>query len=220
MLHAVAELGENVVRHVERILGDEVDADSLGADQLHHLLDLVHKPLRRILEQQVRLVEEEHKLRLVGIARFRQLLEQFGQQPQQEGGIELRRPHQPVGGQNVDVAAPVAGGAHEVAYVEGRLPEELLRPLLLEHHEPALDGAYGAPVDVAVFGGQPLATLRQILQQRPQILQVEQQKPFLVGDAEGDVQRPLLRLGQTHETGERQRPHLGDGRPDGMPLLA
>jgi di/tricarboxylate transporter len=36
----------------------------------------------------VGLVEEEHQLRLVEVADLRQLLEQLGQQPQQEGGVE------------------------------------------------------------------------------------------------------------------------------------
>ncbi len=46
MLHAVAELGQHLVRHVERILRDEIDPDALRADQPHHLLDLVEQRLR------------------------------------------------------------------------------------------------------------------------------------------------------------------------------
>jgi hypothetical protein len=91
VLDAVAELAEHRLRHVERVLRDEVDADALGADQPHHLLDLVDQRRRRIVEQQVRLVEEEHQLRLVEVARFGQLLEQLGQQPEQEGRVQLRR---------------------------------------------------------------------------------------------------------------------------------
>ncbi len=62
MLHAVAQLGEHLVRHVDRVLRHEIDADALRADQPHHLLDLVHQRLRRVVEQQMRLVEEEHEL--------------------------------------------------------------------------------------------------------------------------------------------------------------
>jgi hypothetical protein len=91
VLHAVAELAEHGVRHVERVLGDEVDADALGADQPHHLLDLVEQRLGRVVEQQVRLVEEEHQLRLVEIAHLGQRLEQLGEQPQQEGRVQLGR---------------------------------------------------------------------------------------------------------------------------------
>ena len=66
VLHAVAELRQNLVGNVERVLGDEIDPDALGADQPHHLLDLVEQRLGRIGEQQMRLVEEEHQLGLVG----------------------------------------------------------------------------------------------------------------------------------------------------------
>ena len=114
VLHAVAELRQHLVRHVERVLRDEIDADALGADQPHHLLDLVQQRLGRVVEQQMRLVEEEHELRLVGIADFRQLLEQLRQQPQQERRVEPRVLHQLVGGEDVDDAAAVAVGAHEV----------------------------------------------------------------------------------------------------------
>ena len=61
----------DLVRHVERVLRDEIDADALGADQPHHLLDLVEQRLGRVGEQQMRLVEEEHELRLVADRRPR-----------------------------------------------------------------------------------------------------------------------------------------------------
>ena len=88
VLHAVAQLGEHLVRHVDRVLRDEIDADALGADQADHLLDLVHQRLRRVVEQQMRLVEEEHQFRLRQVAGFRQLFKQLRQHPQQEGGVE------------------------------------------------------------------------------------------------------------------------------------
>jgi hypothetical protein len=88
VLHAVAELAQHLLGNVERVLGDEVDADALGADQPHHLLDLLEQRRRRVVEQQVRLVEEEHQLRLVAVADLGQVLEQLGQQPQQEARVQ------------------------------------------------------------------------------------------------------------------------------------
>ena len=84
MLNAIAELRQDGLRHVERVLRDEVDADALRADQPHDLLDRVEQRLRRVVEEKVRLVEEEDQLRLVEIAHLRQVLEQLGQHPQQE----------------------------------------------------------------------------------------------------------------------------------------
>ena len=81
---------EHGVGNVERVLGDEIDADALRADQAHHLLDLLEQRLGRVVEQEMRLVEEEHELRLLGIADLGQLLEQLRQQPEQEGGVEPR----------------------------------------------------------------------------------------------------------------------------------
>ena len=94
MLDAVAELARHRVGNVERVLRDEIDADALRPDQPHHLLDLLEQRLGRVLEQEMRLVEEEHELRLVGIADLGQLLEQLRHQEQQEGRVEPRRLHQ------------------------------------------------------------------------------------------------------------------------------
>ena len=46
VLDAVAELGEDVAGHVVGVLGAEVDADALGADQPDDLDDLVDQRLR------------------------------------------------------------------------------------------------------------------------------------------------------------------------------
>ena len=50
VLDPVAELAEDVFRDVQRTLGDEIDADALGADQAHHLLDFLQQSLGRVGE--------------------------------------------------------------------------------------------------------------------------------------------------------------------------
>ena len=65
-----------------------------------------------------------------------------------------------------------------------------------------------------------LAALAQFLQQRPQVLEIEKGEAFLVGNAEGDVERAFLRIREAHEARQQQRPHLGDGGADGVALLA
>ena len=95
--------------HVDRVLRDEINADALRADEPHDPLDRLDQRLRRIVEQKMRLVEEEHELRLVEIAHLGQFLEQLRHQPQQEGRVEARVVHQLVGGQDVDDAAAVRG---------------------------------------------------------------------------------------------------------------
>lgn len=150
MLHPVAELAEYRLGHVERVLRHEVDADALGADEAHHLLDRVEQGFGRIVEQQVRLVEEEHQLRLVEVADLGKLLEQLGEHPQQERGVEARPLHQLVGGQDVDEAPSLSVGAHEVGQVQGRFAQELVGALVLQHQQRPLDRADRGTRDVAV----------------------------------------------------------------------
>src|SRR3546814_5148594 len=91
MLHPVAKLACDIFRHVHRILRDEIDADALGPDQAHHLFHLVQQGLWCILEQQMRLVEEEDQFRLVGIAHIWKRFEQVRKQPEKEGEVEIGR---------------------------------------------------------------------------------------------------------------------------------
>lgn len=128
MLDPVAQLPGDLVGHVDRILGDEIDADALGPDQPHDALDRVDQGRRGLVEQQMGLVEEEDQLGLVGVADLGKLLEQFGQQPEQEGGIELGARHQLVGGQDVDHPAPRIVGGDQVAQFERGFAEEMLAP--------------------------------------------------------------------------------------------
>ncbi len=93
-LDTVAELAEDRFGHVERVLGHEIDADTLGADEPYDLLDLVFKNLQHVVEQEVGFVKEEDQLRFFRITYFGQCLEKLGQHPKQEGGVELRRLHE------------------------------------------------------------------------------------------------------------------------------
>ena len=69
-------------------------AHALGADQAHDLFDLFQQGRRCIVEEQMCFIEEKHQLGFVQVAGLRQLFEQFGQQPQQKGGVEARIVHQ------------------------------------------------------------------------------------------------------------------------------
>ena len=84
MLHAVTQLSENVFRYIGRTLGYEINAHSLASDETNHLLYLVNKCFRGILEQHVRLVEEEYKFRKLHITHLRQRAVEFRKQPEQE----------------------------------------------------------------------------------------------------------------------------------------
>ena len=106
------------------------------------------------VEQQVRLVEQEHEFRLIEIANLRQFVEQLRQHPEQERRIEFRRVHQLLGGEHIDDAVAVGIGLDEVVDVERGLAEELVGALLLEHQQAALDDADGCRRDIAVLAPQ------------------------------------------------------------------
>src|SRR3546814_9284284 len=79
---------------------------------------------------------------------LRKLLEEFRQQPEQEGGVEGRRQDQLVGSQDVDRPAPVAVAAQEVRQRQRRLTEEGLGTLLVQGQQATLDRAHRSTADV------------------------------------------------------------------------
>ena len=220
VLHAIAQLAEHRFGNVERVLGDEIHAHALGADQAHHLLDFFQQGGRRIGEQQVRFVEEEHELGLLGVADLGQLLEQLGKQPQQQCRVQLGRGHEPVGGEYVDDAASLAVGAHEVVDAQRRLAEKAVAALLLELEEPALYGAYGRARYVAVLGEISFCVRADVVEHRAQVFEVEQQQAFVVGDLEHEGQHAGLRVVEIEHAREQQRAHFRYGCAQRVALLA
>ena len=220
MLHPVAHLLQHIVRHIEGILGDEINANALGADELHGLLNFLHEARGRIVKQQMSLIEEENQLGFFRIAHFRHFLKQLREEPEEECGVELRRGHEPVGGEDVHVATAVARGAHQILDVEGWLAKEFVAALFFDHHKPALDGADGGGLHIAILGGDFLAAIGEIGQQGAQVLEIKQPEVFIVGKAEGNVERPLLCFREAHKARQHEGTHFGDCGADGMALLA
>src|SRR2546423_719622 len=81
VLHAVAQLCEHLIGHVDRILRHQINPDALRAYQPNDLFDLIEQRLWRIVEQQMRFIEKKHELGFWRIAGLWQLLEQLGQHP-------------------------------------------------------------------------------------------------------------------------------------------
>src|SRR5580765_2754879 len=210
VLHAVTELPQHRVGDVQRILRDEVDADALGPDEAHHLLDLLEQRFGRFVEEQVRLVEEEHYLRLVRVADLGQVLEQLREEPQQKRRIEFGRAHQFLARQDVDHAL-AALDLHQVVDIERRLAEELFPALVLELEQPALDRADRGGRDVAVFGGEVFRVVAHVLEHRAQVLHVEEQEARVVGDLEDQRQHALLGVVQPEHAAQKQRSYAGHG---------
>ena len=80
----------------------------------------------------MRLVEEEYDLGPLHIPHLRQLLEELGQQPHEEGGEDGPLGLDVLQFQGADDAAPIRGHAHEVGNVKGRFTEETVPAAVLQ----------------------------------------------------------------------------------------
>ena len=149
MLHARAELREHVAGHVLRGLRHEEDADALRADEPHGLGDLREEVLRRVVEEQVRLVEEEHELGLVEVADLGQVVEEVGEQPHEERRVQRRLVGDAGHLEQADDAAAVGCGAQELGRVDLGLAEEHVGALVGEGDELAQDDADGRAREAA-----------------------------------------------------------------------
>ncbi len=220
VLDAVPELAQDDVGNVKGILGDEEDAHALGPDEPDDLFDLLQQGGRDIVEQQMRLVEEEDQLGLVQVAHLGQVLEELGQEPEQERGVKLGLEEELVRGQDVDHPPPPAVGLDEVLDGQGRLAEKLVRPLALQVEQGPLDGPDRSRRDAAQPGRDVGRVLGDVTQHLAQVLDVEQKEPVLVGHPEGDRQDARLDLVQAEDPAQQERAHLAHRRPDGVPLRA
>ncbi len=220
MLDTVAELAEDTVGNIGRVLAHKIDAHAARADEPRHLFDLLEQGRRDAVKEQVRLVEEKDQARLVPVARFGEVLEKFGKQPEQDAGIQARRVHQGFRRQDADDAAPVGIGLEQVHDVQRRLAEERVAALLLQAQQRPLDGAHAGRGDLAVAGLVGVALLAHMPDHAPQVLHVEQEQPGIVGDAEGQLQDARLHLVEVEQPPEQERSHFAHRGTQGVPVLA
>ena len=184
VLDLVAQLAQDVVGNVGGGLGDEVDAHPLGADQAHHLFDLLEQGLGGVVEEQVGLIEEEDHLGLVQIPGFGEVFVEFGKHPQHEGGVEHGLEVERHAVQDVDDAPAVGVGAHPVRNIEHGLAEEHIAALGFQGQQGALDGSQALGGDVAVVGAEIRPVIPHVLDHGPQVLEVQQEQALVVGDFE------------------------------------
>ena len=167
----------------------------------------------------MRLVEEEDQLRKIQVAHLGKAGIQVGQQPEKEGGIELRLKHQLVGREHVHDALS-SFALEEVIDVEGRLAEELLGALVLQGQQGALDGAHTGRGHVAIGRGKRCGIFGHIVQHRPQVLHIQQQKAAVIGNLEHDIQDAGLRFVQFQQAAQQLRSHVGNRGPHRVSLFA
>ena len=173
-------------------MGDKINANTFGAHEFDHLLHLIDKALGGVFKQQMGFIEEEDEAGLVDIAGFGKGFEDFGEEPQEEGGIKLWRVHELGSIQHIHKPTPIARGSQEIMDVEGGFTKKVFGTLFIQHHQRALDGAERDSGDIAIIGSDFAATIRQFRKHGAQVFEIEKGKPLLIGNAKGDVECTFL----------------------------
>ena len=220
MLHAVAQLAQNILWHVSRVLRDEINADPFGPDQTRDLFDLINQGLGRVIKQQMRLIKEEHELGFIRVADLGQFFEQFRKQPQQERRIEARAVHQLIRRQKVDLPTTVGRHLHHVHQVQGRFAKERRCTLIFQHQQLPLDRTDRRRRDVPIAQCNLARVFTDPKQHGLQVFEVQEREALFVGDAEHDVQNALLDVGQFQHPRQQQGPHFGNGGAHRVALVA
>ena len=113
--------------------------------------------------------------------------------------------------EDADHAPAVIGQAQEVLDLELRGAEERIGLLLLELDDLADDDPDGGGRHAAVLGHLGLALVRvEVVEQRAQVLEVDQRQLLVVGVLEGQRQDRLLRLVQVEHLRQQDRPEARD----------
>jgi hypothetical protein len=174
-----------------------------------------------VLEQQVRLIEEERQLRRRQVAHLGQRLVQLGEHPEHEGRVQARAIHDVRDLEQADDPLAIGARADELQDVELRLAEERACALLLERHDRAQDDAQAGRGDAAQVFEHGLAIVRaEELQRRPQIREVEQWQVLVVAVAEDQRQDARLGVVEVEDLAQEQRAEAADARPDLRTALA
>jgi hypothetical protein len=221
VLDARAELAEHAARHVRRRLRDEEHTDALRANHAHRPLDRLEKCLRRLVEEQVRLVEEEDELRLIEVADLRQLLEQLRHEPHQDGREQPRAVLYRGELEARDDTSAAGCVSQQVADLELRLAEELGAAAVFEFDQRAQEYADRLTGDTADPFQVLLPGVRvEMREQRTQVGQIHERESLLVREAAHQRQARLLGLVRPEHLREQLRAEVGhrgtnrDARPD------
>ena len=142
------------------------------------------------------LVEEEDELGLVTIAHLGQRLEQLAEHPQQEHRVDLRAIDEARRIEHVDVALAVLVSCEPVVEVEVGLAEEGVATLVLDGNERAQDRANRLRRDLAVRSLDLLGVLRDVVEHRTQVLEVDEQHLLVIGNAKDDVEHTFLHFSE------------------------
>ena len=167
-------------------------------------------------EQQVRLVEEEDELGLVEVAHLGQVVEEVGEQPHQERR-EQRGLVLDGRAARGSVIMPAAVGRRAAAGRWCRTPARR-RTLGAAGPRSSTSSRRITPAVAVRQAAEPVrsalpSSRDQVLDDRAQVLEVQQGEPGLVGVVEDQAEARLLGLVEVEHLGQQHRAEAGDAWP-------
>ena len=168
----------------------------------------------------MRLIKEEHHLRLFGVSALRQFFKQLAHQKQHERCIQRRILHKLHAVQHVYVSPALLIALHPVAYIYRRFAEEFRAAFILKRYKAPLYRAQALRAHVSVFRGKLRPVFANVAQHGLKILYVYEQQPLIVRNFEHKVQYVALHVAQVHQPAQKHRPHFAYGCPYGVAVFA
>jgi hypothetical protein len=101
--------------------------------------------------------------------------------------------HQFICSQDVDRSFAVLR-LNQILEIERGFAEKLVGALGLEREEAALDRSGAGSRDISILGFELIGIVRDVLQHRAQILEIEKEQPVIVRDFEDHVEHARLRV--------------------------
>ena len=162
------------------------------------------------------LVKEEDQLRLIGVAHFRQSFEELSQEPHEEGREQSALAAQVGKFQRGNDTATVHRHAHKISDIEGGLTEENIAARGLQSSKLAQDHARGCRGNTTDSLELFLAfvIVRQIVNDRTQVLEVNQRELLTIGPVEDQLKGRGLSVVQAQHSRKQKRSKFGDGCTD------
>ena len=128
--------------------------------------------------------------------------------------------HQATGVEQVNTSAAIGIRTQDVLQLQSGLAKQLLGALLLQSGQTSQQGLGRCAGEQCAILTQQLRVILEVIEQRLEILHVEQQQALSVCHLEGGIQRGLLAIGQCQQVAQQQRPHFTERGAQGMPTLA
>ena len=77
MLDTIAELSQDTIGNIHRVLSHEINSYAFGADKPRYLLDFFNQGFGGVIKKKMGLIKKEDHFWLIGITYFGEFFEEF-----------------------------------------------------------------------------------------------------------------------------------------------